>query len=98
MKKYGRNSKIISAYSALATVAAGVVAFAFTHPSERILIADFSSHTLTAGLPGIALAGTQVPVTSGGIATASPKAKAATGENGAKRVTIASYIAPHAGM
>jgi hypothetical protein len=98
MKTKGRNSKLITAYAALATVAIGVVTFDFTqHTTETSSMTSVPVLAFTAPSPSAVPTGTQKAVTTKADATL-PKAGPATVAKSGKRVAVANYTGQHPPM
>ena len=97
MNTHGRNSKIITAYTALATVALGVVAFDFTHhEQERMAFAETPTWAKT--VPGLPVTVPEKPVAQARRTAPSSQPNRAANAKADSRVTVASYAAQRPAM
>ena len=96
MKTTGRNSKIITAYTALATVALGVVSFDFiSREHGSAANADLPVWAQTVAVPSAAPA---KPVAQTRSDASPPKPQRAVENGPATKVTVASYAARRPAM
>ena len=92
MKNYGRNSKIVAAYTTLAVVALGIITLDFAHRSKQgDLIPDFPEITLASQTPPTVPSESRNTAISTEAGATLPKMK--TKSEAARRVTVATYSA-----
>jgi len=92
MKNYGRNSKIVAAYTTLAVVAVGIIALDFVNRSQlRGAIPDFPDQALASQSPPTVPSASwnTASLTETGTTLSNRKTKSAT----ASRVAVATYSA-----
>jgi hypothetical protein len=92
MKNYGRNSKIVAAYTTLAVVAVGIIALDFANRSQLGgAIPDFPDHVLASQSPPTVPSASwnTAALTETGATLSNGKTNSAT----ARRVTVAAYSA-----
>ena len=92
MKNYGRNSKIVAAYTTLVVVAVGIITLDFAHRSKQgDLIPDFPDTTIASQSPPTVPSESRNTATSTEAGATLPKGK--TQPTAARRLTVATYSA-----
>ena len=92
MKNYGRNSKIVAAYTTLAVVAVGIITLDFANRSKQgDLIPDFPDTILASQTPPTVPSKSRNTPVSTETGATPPETK--TKSTGARRVTVATYSA-----